>query len=83
MIWDSNLRGLTPRTISGSSRGTRDAESILKEVPWAGGASNQTIITDSTPGSEPVATLRVKFKPIEIAASEITVSLPLVGLLLH
>jgi len=59
---------------SGPSRGMRDAQSVLQEVPWGGGSSNVTQLTSSVLGPKPAAALKVAFKPIEVVESECTVS---------
>jgi hypothetical protein len=63
-------------TISAKSKlthGMRDAHTLLKEVPWAGGTSNKTLLQASGL-KEPVATLTFAYKPIKVVPSVISVS---------
>jgi hypothetical protein len=63
-------------TLSAKSRlthGMRNALTLLKEVPWAGGTSNKTLLQASGL-KEPVATLKYAYRPIKVVPSVFSVS---------
>jgi hypothetical protein len=73
-IHDLSGMDLIPSTTFGPTRGTQEAEGFLGEVPWGGGNLNTTQVRASALKSEPVATFRATFRPIEIVPSVCTVS---------